>query len=111
MELCTPGSKGHNGAVVVRTGANRCSLVGTCAANRIGAKHVAAWNIEQVDFATEPAVGEIASERTHRRTVTRDRGGLAKPEIRSGEVDYPVIGRAVECIHVEIEAAHSPEIG
>ena len=36
----------------------------------------------------------------------RDRGGLAKPEIRSGEVDYPVIGRAVECIHVEIEPAH-----
>ena len=30
----------------------------------------------------------------------------AKPETRSGEMDYPGIGGAVECIHVEIEPAH-----
>ena len=98
MEFCPPGSKSHDRAVVVRTGADWRSLVRTCAANRIGPKHVAACDIEQVDVATEPAVCEIAAERAHGRTVTRDGRSLAKPEIRAGEMDYLVIGCAVVCV-------------
>ena len=106
MELCAPGSEGHNRAIVVGTGTNRCSLVHTGSADWIGTEHVMAWNIEQVDLATEPAVRVIGSKRTGGRAVMRNSRGAAKPEIRPGEVDYVIIGRAVECIHVEIEAAH-----
>jgi len=56
MELCAPGSEGHNCAVVIRTGTNRSSLVHTGSADGIGTEHVMARNIEQVDLATEPAV-------------------------------------------------------
>src|SRR5262249_42732469 len=106
VEFCPPGSEGHDRAVVVRAGTTRRPLVGTRAANRIGAEHVAAWNIEQVNLATEPAVGVVASERAHRRTVMRNGGSVAKPKTRSGEMDYLGIGGPVESIHVEIEAAH-----
>ena len=51
---------------------------------RVGAKHVAGWNIEQVDFATEPVVRVIAAERACSRTVMRDGTSSAKPEIRPG---------------------------
>src|SRR5215471_19386106 len=105
MEFCPPGSKGHDHAVVARAGTARRPLVRTCAANGIGPKHTAAWDIEQVDLATEPAVGVVASERAHSRTVMRDGGSFAKPKIRSGEMDYLDIGGPIECIHVEIEAA------
>src|SRR5262249_7358839 len=106
VEFCPPGSKGHDHAVVARAGTTRRPLVGTRAANGIGAEHIAAWDIEQVDLASEPAVSVVASERAHRRTVMRDGGSFAKPKIRSGEMDYLGIGGPVECIHVEIEHAH-----
>src|SRR5262252_3807184 len=106
MEFCPPGSKGHDRTVVARGGTTRRPLVRTCAANGIGAEHVAAWDIEQVDRATEPAVGVVASKCTHGGAVLRDGGSFAKPKIRLGEMDYLGIGGPVECIHVEIEAAH-----
>src|SRR6476620_11047025 len=106
MILRSPGSKGRDRAVVVRAGANRRSLIHTCAADRIGPNQVAGWNLKQVDFATKPAVQVIGAERAYRRTVMRDGNSSAKPETRSGEMDYPVIGCAVVCIHVEIEPAH-----
>jgi hypothetical protein len=114
MELCAPGSKGHNRAAGVRGSINRCSLVHTGAANRIGTEHVAACDVEQVDFASKPAVYIIGSKRANGRAVTRDGGGAAEPEIRPGEVYNLGIGHAVPCIHVEIEAAyceHRPVAG
>ena len=106
MELCAPGSEGHNCAIVVRTGTNRCSLVHTGSADGIGTEHVMAWNIEQVDLATEPAVCVIGSKRAGGRAVMRNSRGAAEPEIRPGQMDYLDVGRAIECVHVEIEAAH-----
>src|SRR5215469_6640644 len=106
MEFCPPGSEGHDCAIVVRGGTTRRPLIGTCAAHGIGAEHVATWDIKQVNLATEPVVGGVASERAHRRTVMRDGGSVAKPETRSGEMDYLGIGGPVESIHVEIEPAH-----
>src|SRR6266436_1276376 len=106
MELCAPGSEGHNRAIVVGTGTNRCSLVHTGSADGIGTEHVMAWNIEQVDLATEPAVRVVGSKRAAGRAVMRNSRGAAEPEIRPGEMDYLDIGSAIECIHVEIEAAH-----
>ena len=84
MKLRSPGSKGRDRAVVVRAGANWRSLIHTRAANSIGPKHVGAWNIEQVDFATEPAVRVITAERACSRTIMRDGTGSAKPEARPG---------------------------
>ena len=84
MVLRSPGSKSHDRAVVVRAGANRRSLIHTRAANRIGPNHVAAWNIEQVDFATQPAVDVITAERACSRTVMRNGTSSAKPETRPG---------------------------
>ena len=84
MILRSPGSKGHDRAVVVRAGANWRSLIHTRAANRIGPNHVAGWNIKQVDFATKPAVRVIAAERACSRTVMRDGTSSAKPEVRPG---------------------------
>ena len=106
MELGPPGSEGHNCAIVVRIGTNRCSLVYTGSADGIGTEHVMAWNIEQVDLATEPAVHVIGSKRADGRAVMRNRRGAAEPEIPPGEMDYLDIGSAIECIHVEIEAAY-----
>jgi len=106
MELCAPGSEGHNCAIVVRTGTNRCSLVRTGSADGIGTEHVMAWNIEQVHFATEPTVYVIGSKRADGRAVVRNIGGAAEPETRPGEMDYLDVGSAIECIHVETEAAH-----
>src|SRR5215471_6218207 len=106
MELCSPGSKGHNRAVVVRACTDGRSLVDTCATNRVGTEHVTGCNIEQVDLATKPAVHVVASESAHSRTVMGDSGGPAKPETRPGEVNNLRIGGAVECIDVEIEAAY-----
>jgi len=65
-----------------------------------------AWNIEQVDLATEPAVCVIGSKRAGGRAVMRNSRGAAEPEIRPGQMDYLDVGRAIECVHVEIEAAH-----
>src|SRR6266478_4228472 len=106
MELCAPGSEGHNCAIVVRAGTDWRSLVGTGSADGIGAEHVMAWNIKQVDLATEPIVSVVGSKRAGGRAVMRHGRGSAEPEIRPGEMDYLGIGRAIECIHVEIEAAH-----
>ena len=106
MKLRSPGSKSHDRAVVVRAGANWRSLLHTRAADRIGTEHVMAWNIEQVDLATEPAVQVIGSKRADGRAVMRNSRGAAEPETRPGQMDYLDIGSAIECIHVEIEAAH-----
>ena len=65
-----------------------------------------AWNIEQVDLATEPSVCVIGSKRANGRAVMRHSRGAAEPEIRPGQMDYLDVGSAIECIHVEIEAAH-----
>src|SRR5258708_19285303 len=88
MKLCAPGSEGHNCAIVVRIGTNRCSLVGTGSADWIGAEHVMAWNIEQGDFPTEPAVYVIGSKRAAGRAVVRNSRGAAEPETRPRHMDY-----------------------
>ena len=106
MKLCAPRSESHNRAVVIRSGTNRCSLVNTGAANGIGTKHVMAWDIKQVDLATEPIVNVVGSERADGSAVMRNSRGAAEPETRPSEMDYLDIGSAIECIHVEIEAAH-----
>src|SRR6476660_5081930 len=106
MKLRSPGSKSHDRAVVVRAGANWRSLIHTRAADRIGTEHVMAWNIEQVDLASEPAVQVIGSKRADGRAVMRNSRGATEPETRPGQMDYLDIGSAIECIHVEIEAAH-----
>ena len=106
MELCAPGSEGQNCAVVVRAGTNRCSLVHTGSADGIGTEHVMAWDIKQVDLATEPIVSVIGSKRAHGRAVMRNGTGAAEPEIRPAEMDYLHIGGAIEGIYVKIEAAH-----
>src|SRR5438094_8477429 len=65
-----------------------------------------AWNIEQVDLATEPAVFIIGYKGDGGRAVRQNSRGATEPEIRPREMDYLDVGRAIECIHVEIEAAH-----
>src|SRR6476620_3641140 len=106
MKLRSPGSKSHDRAVVVRAGANCRSLIHNRAADRIGTDHVMAWNIEQVDLATEPAVPVIGAKRADGRAGMRNSRVAAEPETRPGQMDYLDIGSAIECIHVEIEAAH-----
>src|SRR5207248_3345677 len=106
MELCAPGSKGHNRAVVVRACTDGRSLVDTRATNRIGTEHVTACNIEQVDLATKPAVSVIHSENAHFGTVMEDGRSPRKAEIRPGENDNLRIRGAVECIDSRIEAAY-----
>lgn len=110
MELCSPGSKGHNRAAGARASTDRCSLVRTGSADRIGTEHVAACDVEQIDFATKPAICIIGSKRADGRAVTRDGRGAAEPEIRPGEMYNVDIGHAVPCIHVEIEAAHCKHV-
>jgi len=82
MVLRSPGSKSRDRAIVVRGGANGGSLIHTRAAYGIGPNHIGGWNIEQVDLATEPAVGVIATERACSRTVMRDGTSSAKPKAR-----------------------------
>ena len=82
MVLRSPRSKGRDRAIVIRGGANGRSLIHARAANGIGPNRVCGWNIEQVDLATEPAVGVITAERARSRTVMRDGTSSAKPKAR-----------------------------
>lgn len=106
MKLCAPRGKSHDSTVIVRVSADRCSLIGTGAANRVGAEHVVACHIEQIDRAGKPAIRVIPSERTHSGSVTRNGGSAAKPGSRLGKMDNPAIGCPIEHIDIETEAAH-----
>ena len=65
-----------------------------------------AWDIKQVDLATEPAIYVIGSKRADGRAVMRNSRGAAEPETRSSQMDYLDVGGAIECIDVEVETAH-----
>jgi len=65
-----------------------------------------AWNIKQVDLATEPIVRVVGSERADGRAVMRNSRAAAEPKTRPGEMDYLGVSGAIECIDIEIEAAH-----
>jgi len=82
MVLRSPGSKSRDRAIVVRGGADGRPLIHTRAAYGIGPNHIGGWNIEQVDLATEPAVGITATECACSRTVMRDGTSSAKPKAR-----------------------------
>src|SRR2546429_85622 len=98
MEFCSPGSKGHNRAVIVRSGADRRSLVDTGATNGIGTEHIASRNIEQVDLATKPAVRVIASESAHCRTVIGQSYPIHPKWIRPHEFDRASISvKDIQC--------------